>query len=85
MKEKKKKEIRARLKIRKTDRNANSKKKKKRKKEEESDRVHIFLNSQLTSHTIKAGPPPWFGFLVIFDFFAPWYRRRREASSVKIS
>ena len=29
--------------------------------------------------------PPWFEFLVIFDFFAPWYRRRRETSSVKIS
>ena len=33
----------------------------------------------------KAGPPPWFEFLVIFDFFAPWYRRRWEASSVNIS
>ena len=34
---------------------------------------------------IKAGPPPpWFEFLVIFDFFAPWYRRGQEASSVKI-
>ena len=33
----------------------------------------------------KAGPPPpWFEFLVIFDFFAPWYRRGWEASSVKI-
>ena len=29
--------------------------------------------------------PPWFEFLVIFDFFAPWYRKSREASSVKIS
>ena len=29
-------------------------------------------------------PPPWFEFLVIFDFFAPWYRKGREASSVKI-
>ena len=29
--------------------------------------------------------PPWFEFLVIFDFFAPWYRRRRDAFSVKIS
>ena len=29
--------------------------------------------------------PPWFEFLVIFDFFAPWYRKRRGASSVKIS
>ena len=28
--------------------------------------------------------PPWFEFLVIFDFFAPWYRRGWEASSVKI-
>ena len=28
--------------------------------------------------------PPWFEFLVILDFFAPWYRRGREASSVKI-
>ena len=28
---------------------------------------------------------PWFEFLVIFDFFAPWCRQRREASSVKIS
>ena len=26
---------------------------------------------------------PWFEFLVSFDFFAPWYRRSREASSVK--
>ena len=34
---------------------------------------------------LKAGPPPpWFEFLVIFDFFAPWYRRGWEASSVKI-
>ena len=29
--------------------------------------------------------PPWFEFLVIFDFFAPWYKTSREASSVKIS
>ena len=29
--------------------------------------------------------PPWFEFLVIFDFFTPWYRTSREASSVKIS
>ena len=29
--------------------------------------------------------PPSFEFLVIFDFFAPWYIRRRDASSVKIS
>ena len=28
--------------------------------------------------------PPWFEFLVIFDFFAPWYSRDWEASSVKI-
>ena len=28
---------------------------------------------------------PWFEFLVIFDFFALWYRRRWEASSVKLS
>ena len=34
--------------------------------------------------SLKAGPP-WFEYLVIFDFFAPWYRRGREASSVKIS
>ena len=27
---------------------------------------------------------PWFEFLVIFYIFAPWYGRRREASSVKI-
>ena len=27
--------------------------------------------------------PPWFDFLVNFDFFAPLYRRSREASSVK--
>ena len=32
----------------------------------------------------KYPPPPWFEFLVIFYFFAPWYRRGREASSVKI-
>ena len=32
--------------------------------------------------SFKAGPP-WFEFLVIFDFFAPWYRRGWEASSVK--
>ena len=25
---------------------------------------------------LKAGPP-WFEFLVIFDFFAPWYRKSR--------
>ena len=42
--------------------------------------------SQMKRFFLKAGPPPpWFGFLVIFDFFAPWYRRHREASSVKIS
>ena len=34
--------------------------------------------------SFKAGPP-WFEFLAIFDFFAPWYRRSREASSVKFS
>ena len=34
-------------------------------------------------YSLKAGPP-WFEFLVIFNFFAPWYRRGREASSVKI-
>ena len=28
---------------------------------------------------------PWFELLVIFDFFAPSYRKGREASSVKIS
>ena len=28
--------------------------------------------------------PPWFEFLVILDFFAPWYKRDWEASSVKI-
>ena len=33
---------------------------------------------------LKAGPP-WFEFLVIFYFFAPWYRKSRDASSVKIS
>ena len=33
---------------------------------------------------LKAGPPPWLEFLVIFDFFAPWYRRAGGASSVKI-
>ena len=32
----------------------------------------------------KAGPP-WFEFLVIFDFFAPWYRKSRGASRVKIA
>ena len=39
---------------------------------------------QATSDLVKAGPP-WLEFLVIFDVFAPWYRRGREASSVKIS
>ena len=34
--------------------------------------------------SFKAGPP-WFEFLVIFDFFVPSYRKGREASSVKIS
>ena len=33
----------------------------------------------------RGAGPPWFEFLVIFDFFAPWHRRGREASSVKIS
>ena len=28
---------------------------------------------------------PWFEFLVMFDFFAPWHRKGREASSVKVS
>ena len=39
-----------------------------------------------TSHKSqgRTPPPPWFEFLVVFDFFAPWYRRGWEASSVKI-
>ena len=41
-----------------------------------------FQNSP--TENLKAGPP-WFEFLVIFDFFAPWYRQSREASSVKIA
>ena len=41
----------------------------------------LFYNSTLSS---KAGAP-WFEFLVIFDFFAPWYRESWQASSVKIS
>ena len=58
--------------------------------------IGIFL--QLVSHKLSSAnvwtfvsdfhklrqDPPWFEFLVIFDFFAPWYRNR-EASSVKIS
>ena len=34
--------------------------------------------------SLKAGPP-WFEFLVIFDFFAPWYRKSRGAFCVKIA
>ena len=34
---------------------------------------------------LRQDPPPWIEFFVIFDFFAQWYRRSREASSVKIS
>ena len=30
-------------------------------------------------YLFKAGPP-WFEFMVIFDFFAPWHRKSREAS-----
>ena len=36
-------------------------------------------------HVLFKAGPPWFEFLIIFDFFAPWYRRSREASSVKLS
>ena len=48
--------------------------------------VHFvnFLVRLLFKCGFKAGPPPWFEFLVIFDFFAPWHRGGREASSVKI-
>ena len=47
--------------------------------------IRNVLGSQSRYHwSFKAGPP-WFEILVIFDFFAPWYRKSREASSVKIS
>ena len=55
-------------------------------------RLHLLQNCPLfpsffflSLFFLKAGPPPWFEFFVIFDFFAPWYRKSREASSVKIS
>ena len=32
---------------------------------------------------LRQDPPPWFECLVIFCLFAPWYRKNREASSVK--
>ena len=34
---------------------------------------------------IRQDPPPLIWVFVIFDFFAPWYRKSKEASSVKIS
>ena len=40
--------------------------------------------SRFAGHASRQDPP-WFGFLVIFDFLASWYRIGREASSVKIS
>ena len=43
----------------------------------------FFSPWELSGSPFKAGPP-WFEFLVIFDFFASWYRKSREASSVKI-
>ena len=46
--------------------------------------LDVFFSLILSVILLKAGPP-WFEFLDIFDFFAPWYRRRREVSSVKIS
>ena len=33
----------------------------------------------------QVSPSPWFEFLVFFYFFAPWYRKSRDASFVKIS
>ena len=45
---------------------------------------HSWLDACTCQKQIKAGSP-WFEFLVIFDFFAPWYGRSEEASSVKIS
>ena len=52
---------------------------------ENRSKLHSHQNTYLVSQQkkFKAGPP-WFEFLVIFDFFAPWYRRGWEASSVKI-
>ena len=44
----------------------------------------IFARKHTTTHKLRQDPPPWFEFLVIFDFFARWYRRGWEASSVKI-
>ena len=40
--------------------------------------------SKLLLHLLKAGPPLDLSFWSFFDFFALWYRRRRDASSVKI-
>ena len=50
----------------------------------------LYTKSAVSESSIALGRlnlagPPWFEFLVIFDFFAPWYRRSKEASSVKIS
>ena len=46
-------------------------------------KINSLLNAKIVN-LLKAGPPPWFEFSVIFDFFAPWNRRDWEASSVKI-
>ena len=51
---------------------------------EKSGKRHWEFEAMISPHSpLKAGPP-WFEFLVIFDFFAPWYRRGWEASSAKI-
>ena len=44
----------------------------------------LFTCGGIKLWTILRQDPPWFEFLVIFDFFAPWYRRGWEVSSVKI-
>ena len=47
---------------------------------------HGAKKSKMTKTQVKGSKGvPWFEFLVILDFFTPWYRRRLEAFSVKIA
>ena len=47
--------------------------------------MHSCLENPLIVHGhLKAGPPLDLSFWSFLTFFAPWYRRGREASSVKL-
>ena len=47
-------------------------------------RPNPIINLNWWTLAFKAGPP-WLEFLVIFDFFASWYRTSREAFFLKTS